>query len=110
MRSQRLRRTGVMKTKQSLRSVLCIAAALTFAVTSGCGTHTGSNAAPQVSAVEEAVTIFDCQSQAVQCLGTMPSPDKIKQCRDGMQSCLSDLQKQVQAEDQKLAQCRMDAV
>jgi hypothetical protein len=84
--------------------------ALTAAVSvsAGCSTSAPQQSEP-ISAVEEAVTLFDCQSQAVQCLGNMPAPDKIASCRTDLVTCIGDVQKDLQAEDQSIATCRMDA-
>jgi hypothetical protein len=77
-------------------------------VSAGCSTSAPQQSEP-VSAVEEAVTLFDCQSQAVQCLGNLPAADKIASCRTDLVACIGDAQKDLQTEDQSIATCRTDA-
>src|SRR5689334_10900643 len=93
------------KTSTRFAIALCVAACLGL----GCS---GSSPQPssQISGVEEAVTVFDCQTQAMQCLGRPPDLSKIDSCRMDLQSCIGQAQKDTQAEDAAVAACRQDAM
>ncbi len=85
------------------------AAGVLAGLLAGCAARAPADA-PQVAAVDQALTVIDCQNQAAQCLGTLPSPDKITSCRTDMQSCLMQAQSDQQAQATALGQCTSDAM
>lgn len=88
------------------KSLLGGAGLLLFA---GCAGQVTSDS-PDVAATAQAVTLIDCQTDAAECLGALPSPAGVVDCRNEFDLCTAGVADEAVANVGNLGDCRDAAV
>jgi hypothetical protein len=81
---------------------------LLAAALAACASNPPSNPS-HVAGTAQALAVVDCQNTAAQCLGVLPSQDKIKSCREEIKGCIDQLQMDAQQKATELGACVSDA-
>jgi hypothetical protein len=63
-----------------------------------------------VAAVQAAVTLIECQTQAAECLGLFPDATKIADCRHGLETCVGDVAANGEAQASAVGMCAQSGI